>query len=141
MNLQQSGVCLSKRQFDRLRHQIDHVLLCLGRFWFHSEYHLQLVGQCRRCNGVNTVLFYYLGCLRLQYVGCQFYNVVGLALTRFQSWVFLVNDVSFAFSDDDLAIFRSSFNTTFYFHCFSLLSSEVLISVYMLFDPLSNRTG
>ena len=54
-----------------------------------------------------------------------------LALTSFQSWVFLVNDVSFAFSYDDLAIFRSSFNTAFYFHFILPLNSEVLVSVYM----------
>ena len=46
-----------------------------------------------------------------------------LALTRFQSWVFLVNNISFAFSNDDLAIFCSSFNTTFYFHVVLPLSS------------------
>jgi hypothetical protein len=39
-----------------------------------------------------------------------------LALTSFQSWVLLVNNVAFAFAYNDLAILRSSFNTTLYFH-------------------------
>ena len=44
-----------------------------------------------------------------------------LTLPSLKSRVFLIDDISLAFSNDDLAIFCTSFNAAFYFHSFNLL--------------------